>query len=136
MGPTHPLRRWLADVRRLPGVAEWRLARLDRLETAGQLSQMLGGPARQSLVDDVFARSHGNPYLTSLLARGIPPTAASLPAGLPSDLRDAVARAWNGLSTPARELTRLIAVAGRPQHADELRRSRPAPGRTAISCRC
>ena len=120
VGPTHPLRRWLADVRRLPGVAEWRLARLDRLETAEQLSQLLGGPAHQSLVDAVFARSHGNPYLTSLLARGIPPTAASLPAGLPSDLRDAVARAWNGLSTPARELTRLIAVAGRPQHAEEL----------------
>ena len=120
VGPTHPLRRWLADVRRLPGVAEWRLARLDRLETAEQLSQLLGGPAHQSLVDDVFARSHGNPYLTSLLARGIPPTAASLPAGLPSDLRDAVGRAWNVLSTPARELTRLIAVAGRPQHAEEL----------------
>ena len=121
VGPTHPLRRWLADVRRLPGVAEWRLARLDRLATAEQLAQILGGPAHQSLVDDVFARSHGNPYLTSLLARGLPPTAASLPAGLPSDLRDAVTRAWNGLSLPGRELTRLIAVAGRPQHTDELR---------------
>jgi DNA-binding CsgD family transcriptional regulator len=72
------------------------------------------------LVDAVFARTRGNAYLTTLLARGLPPDATSLPAGLPTALREAVANAWHGLSSPARELTRLLAVAGRPQPADQL----------------
>jgi DNA-binding CsgD family transcriptional regulator len=129
VGPTHPLRRWLADVRRLPGVAEMRLPRLDRLATAQQLAELLGTQPHQSLVDDVFARTGGNPYQTNLLVRGLPPNATSLPANLPTDLRDAIARAWYALSPPARELTRLIAVAGHPQRADQLRdvttRTRP-----------
>src|SRR6185503_20184989 len=59
--------------------------------------------------------------LSTLLARGLPANARSLPPGLPSQLREAVARTWFGLSEPARELTRLVAVAGRPQQADVLR---------------
>jgi DNA-binding CsgD family transcriptional regulator len=115
-----PLRRWLAHVRRLPGVDELDLGRLDRAATAEQLAGLLGGPPRQALVDMVFARTRGNAYLTTLLARGLPPDATSLPAGLPTALREAVAHAWDGLSTPARELTRLLAVAGRPQPAHQL----------------
>ncbi len=121
-GPGHPLLRWLADVRRLPGVEELRLGRLDRVATAGQLTGVLGGPPHESLVDDVFARTQGNAYLTALLTRGLPPDATSLPADLPGELRDAVAHAWHGLSGPARELARLVAVAGRPQHADQMGR--------------
>ena len=37
-----PLRRWLADVRRLPGVAELVLGRLDRVATAEQIAGLLG----------------------------------------------------------------------------------------------
>ena len=116
----HPLRRWLANVRRLPGVDEIHLDRLDRAATAAQLAGVLGGLPHQSLVDAVFARTRGNPYLTTLLARGLPPDATSLPVGLPTALREAVASTWHGLSSPARELTRLLAVAGRPQHAGQL----------------
>ena len=36
VGEGHPLRRWLADVRRLPGVGELGLGRLDRVATAAQ----------------------------------------------------------------------------------------------------
>jgi len=115
-----PLRRWLAHVRRLPGVDEFRLGRLDRVATAAQLAGVLGGPPHQALVDAVFARTRGNAYLTTLLARGLPPDATSLPAGLPTALREAVSQAWHGLSPPARELTRLLAVAGRPQRAGQL----------------
>ncbi len=120
VGPGHPLRRWLADVRRLPGVESLRLDRLDRLATAQQLAGLLGSPPRESLVDDLFARTRGNAYLTTLLARGLPPDATRLPRDLPADLRDAVVYAWQALSQPARELTRLIAIAGRPQRADRL----------------
>ena len=116
----HPLRRWLADVRRLPGVGELRLDRLDRAATAEQLAGLLGGPPHETLVDQVYARTDGNAYLTALLARGLPPDARSLPAGLPTELRDAATRAWLSLSSPAQALTRLIAVAGRPQRSDQL----------------
>ena len=117
---THPLHRWLADVRRLPGVSELRLDRLDRAATAEQLAGLLGGPPHETLVDQVYARTDGNAYLTTLLARGLPPDARSLPAGLPTELRDAAMRAWRSLSSSAQALTRLIAVAGRPQRSDQL----------------
>jgi hypothetical protein len=120
VGAGHPLRRWLADVRRLPRVTELVLNRLDRLATAEQLAGLLGGPPHESLIDDLFARTRGNAYLTTLLARGLPPDATSLPAGLPHELREAVAYAWQRLSPTTGELTRLIAVAGRPQRADRL----------------
>jgi DNA-binding CsgD family transcriptional regulator/tetratricopeptide (TPR) repeat protein len=115
-----PLRRWLADVRRFPGVGELTLGRLDRVATGEQLAGLLGRPPHQSLVDDVYARTQGNAYLTSLIVREVLPDARSLPAGLPTDLREAATRAWRSLSAPARQLTRLIAVAGRPQRADQL----------------
>jgi DNA-binding CsgD family transcriptional regulator len=115
-----PLRRWLADVRRLPGVAGLGLGRLDRVATGEQIAGLLGRPPHQSLVDDVFARTGGNAYLTALIVRGLSPDARSLPAGLPTELREAATRAWHGLSPPAREVTRLVAVAGRPQRADQL----------------
>ena len=116
----HPLRQWLADVRRLPGVGELRLDRGDRAATAEQLAGLFGGPPHELLVDQVFARTDGNAYLTTLLVRNLRPDARSLPAGLPTDLGDAAKRAWRSLSSPAQALTRLIAVAGRPQWSDQL----------------
>jgi DNA-binding CsgD family transcriptional regulator len=123
-----PLRRWLADVRRFPGVDELTLDRLDRVATGEQLAGLLGRPPHQSLVDAVFVRSQGNPYLTTLLARGLSPDARSLPAGLPTELRDAATRAWHGLSSSARALTRLVAVAGGPQRANQLGKVAAATG--------
>jgi hypothetical protein len=117
---SEPLRRWLADVRRFPGVGELSLRRLDRVATGEQLAGLFGRPPHQSLIDDVYARSQGNAYLTTLLARGLSPDSRSLPAGLPADLRDAATRAWRALSPQARALTQLVAVAGRPQRSDQL----------------
>ena len=119
-GVVRPLRRWLADVRRLPAVSEMAVGRLDRAGTAEQLGQLLGRPPHQSLVEQVHARTLGNAYETALLARGLSPDATSLPPGLPVDLRDAVVRTWAGLDAAARELTRLLAVAGQPLGADDL----------------
>ncbi|WP_433359960.1 LuxR C-terminal-related transcriptional regulator [Actinoplanes sp. CA-142083] len=116
-GDEHRLHRWLADVRRLPRVHELRLGRLDRVSTGEQIGALLGRPPHESLVDEVHDRSGGNPYLTSLLVRGLPTDARSLPPHLPTELRDALARSWHGLSAGARALTSRIAVAGRPQPA-------------------
>ena len=115
------VRRWLADVRRMPLVQESRLAPLDRVATGQLLTGRLGGPPHESLIEEVFVRSRGNPYLATLLVRDLPANATCLPPGLPGQLREAVARTWFGLSEPARDLTRLVAVAGRPQRAEFLR---------------
>ncbi len=116
----HRLRRWLADVRRLPGVVELALARLDRVSTREQIAALLGEPPHEALVDDVYARSRGNAYLTSLLVRGLAPNATALPADLPGELSDALAHSWHGMSSGARELTRALAVSGRPETAESL----------------
>ncbi len=128
VGEGHPLRSWLADVRRLPGFEELMLDRLDRVATGAQMADLLGRPPRETLLDAVYARARGNAYLTTLLVRQLSPDAISVPAFLPSDLREALANAWHRLSAPARELTRLMAVAGRPQRADQLGRVSPAIG--------
>ncbi|WP_308200811.1 LuxR C-terminal-related transcriptional regulator [Actinoplanes sp. M2I2] len=113
-GEDQRLRRWLADVRRLPGVREITLDRLDRVSTREQITVLLGRPPYESLVDDVQERSDGNPYLTKLLVQGLDPDARHLPPHLPTGLRDALARSWHDLSPAARRLTTEIAVAGRP----------------------
>lgn len=43
-----------------------------------------------------------------------------MPDHLPTELRDALARTWHGLSAPARRLTTVLAVDGRPDRADRL----------------
>jgi DNA-binding CsgD family transcriptional regulator len=113
----HRLRRWLADVRRLPRVRELHVDRLDRVGTRDQLTALLGRTPYESLVDEVFTRTRGNPYLTSLLARNVSSDATTLPEHLPTDLRDSLARTWHGLSAPARRLTAILAVGGRPDRA-------------------
>ncbi|HET9422857.1 MAG TPA: AAA family ATPase [Nocardioides sp.] len=110
----HPLHRWLADVLRLPRVSRLQVGGLDRTATEQVLTTLMGSVPHQSLVEDVFGRAAGNPYLTRLLAGGLRPSARRLPEGLPEDLSTAVMRSWRELSGPAREMTSLVAVAGRP----------------------
>ena len=116
----HALHGWLADVLRLPRVTRLRLHTLDRTGTGEQVSSILGAAAHQSLVEDVFTRTGGNPYLTGLLVDGLSATTRSLPAGLPADLAAAVKRDWHELTESARSVTSLVAVAGRPVGVDML----------------
>ena len=118
---------WLADVRRLPPVSELVLGHLDRAGTGEQISGLFGRPPDEGLVDAVYARTRGNPYLTSLLVKDLNPRATALPAGVPTQLRDALTRAWRGLPGPARELTRVLSVAGRPQLAVQVEAISAAP---------
>ena len=114
VGPGHPLQRWTADVRRLPGFTQLSLAPLDLQETREQVAGVLGDVPHDSLVHEVFDRTRGNAYLNRLLVTGLPATATGLGDGaLPDDLSAAVLRAWHLLSPPARELSRVIAVGGR-----------------------
>ncbi len=110
----HPLHGWLADVRRLPGVSEMMLARLDSDEATQQIAALLGRPPGEELVADVLKRSGGNAYFTELLVHDLPPDAVRLSDALPHALREALLARWHSLSEPARLLAQLLAVGGRP----------------------
>jgi DNA-binding CsgD family transcriptional regulator len=118
----HPLREWLVDVRRLPGVGVEALAPLDRPGTETLLARLLGAPPRQTLVSEVFTRSGGNPYFITLLSRGLDASDRRLARGLPMDLASAVLRSWHGLPPPAQRLTQMLAVGGRDVAVPDLRR--------------
>ncbi len=109
----HPLHRWLADVRRLPGFAEMSLGPFGLDETREQLCGVLADVPHESLVREVFGRTGGNAYLNRLLVRGVDPAATVLGAGVPEDLASAVLRAWHRVDRPARELSRVLAIGGR-----------------------
>ena len=110
----HPLHGWLADMRRLPGVSELMLRRFDQDESTQQIAQLLGRPPTDELVAEVVQRSGGNAYLTELLFRDLPQDAARLSGEVPNALREALLARWHALSEPARLLTRVLAVGGRP----------------------
>ncbi|MFI7061505.1 AAA family ATPase [Kribbella sp. NPDC050124] len=128
LGTGHPIHSWLADLRRLPAVSVVRLDRLSWDETEQQVAMLLGGRPHHHLVDDVVRRSDGNPYLSELLLEGVPVTADELPAGLPAELSGALLAAWHRLPATAREVMRLLAVAGRPTSIDDLREVASAHG--------
>jgi len=90
------------------------LARLDAEETTQQITQLLGRAPTEELVADVLARSGGNAYLTELLVRDLQPDARGVPSEPPQALREALLARWHSLSEPARLLTQVLAVGGRP----------------------
>jgi DNA-binding CsgD family transcriptional regulator/tetratricopeptide (TPR) repeat protein len=118
---SRPLERWMTDIRRLPRVKLLTLRPLDRPATATQMAALLGAPPSQPLVTEVFERSAGNPYFTSLLVEGLGSRTHGPGPGLPPDLKAAVLRSWRGLPEAAQQLTRVLAVAGRAVDANELR---------------
>jgi predicted ATPase len=83
VGVGHPVRRWLADVRRMPCLTEVHLGPFDRVETSDQLKALLGASPHESLVTEVQARTGGNAYLNRLLVEGLPADTRVLPPGLP-----------------------------------------------------
>jgi DNA-binding CsgD family transcriptional regulator/tetratricopeptide (TPR) repeat protein len=105
---------WLGNLRRLPGVEELALERLDMEATRDQVARLLAGAPSPRLAAQVFERSRGNPYLSELLVRRVDPTSSELPDELPDELSRALLDAWRGLSSGARELTRILAIGGRP----------------------
>jgi predicted ATPase len=110
----HPLHAWVADLRRLPSVHQIALGRLDETETEQQLTALLGRSPSARLTREVQQLSQGNPYLTELLVRDLPPDGGSLPAGLPGELRQVLLAGWHALAPRTREVVRLLAVGGRP----------------------
>ena len=105
---------WLGNIRRLPGTEELALTRLDQDATGDQIAALLGRPPPPRLVEQVYQRSLGNPYFSELLVRRGDLDSAQLPDDLPDELSEALLDAWRGMSGEAREITRILAIAGRP----------------------
>ena len=102
------------------GVVELVLARLDPAECTDQIAALLGRPPGEGLVADVLARSGGNAYFTELLVRDLPADAKRLSGELPTALREALLARWHSLPAPARQVTTLLAVGGRPTSFETL----------------
>ena len=108
LGRAHPLRNWLAEIRRLPSVQEIELPRLSRTETAALLSGLLAAPADADVIDAVYERSEGNPLFSETLL----PFAGTPDAGLPPTLRDLLASRLNALPEHVRRVLQIAAAVG------------------------
>ena len=64
---------WLTHERGIPGVAEVRLGPLTRGEMAEQVAGLAGSPAPVSVVDEMYARTEGNPFFTEQLVAAASP---------------------------------------------------------------
>jgi ATP/maltotriose-dependent transcriptional regulator MalT len=109
----HPMRSLLAELGRGRRVRRLELAPFDRGEVATQLADILGAAPDAEVVERFFDRGEGNPLFTEeLLAAG-----ADGRGRLPSTLRDALLLRIERLPEASRSSLRLLAVAGRVEHA-------------------
>jgi tetratricopeptide (TPR) repeat protein len=106
----HPLRPLLAELVRLPAVERLELAPFTRVELAEHLEATAGAPLSPDRLEDILARSEGNPfYAEQLLAAG----AADARVELPATLAEVLLARVQGLSEPAQRVLRVAAVVGR-----------------------
>jgi DNA-binding CsgD family transcriptional regulator/tetratricopeptide (TPR) repeat protein len=100
---------YLAELDRGGRVQRLELPRLDRADTAAQLSAILGTTPAVDLVDGMFARSEGNPFFTEELLECVRAGSATLP----TTLRDLLQGRIEALPEPTQQVLRVAAVAGR-----------------------
>jgi tetratricopeptide (TPR) repeat protein len=100
---------YLAELDRGGRVQRLELPRLDLVQTGAQLTGILGAVPAADLVEDVFARSEGNPFFTEELLAVVRSGSREPPATLRDLLRGRVA----GLPDHARRVLAAVAVAGR-----------------------
>src|SRR5206468_3933291 len=81
--PDDPTSHLVSELRRLPRVVSVELERLSRAAVAAQLADILGGDVPAALIDDIHARSGGNPFFAEeLLASWQRTRTTALPASL------------------------------------------------------
>lgn len=106
----HPLRPFLAEVGRFPGVSRLEIGGLSRPEVAELLTRLLGRTPSAVVAELVHRRSEGLPYFVAELA-----TSASRGCvDMPDTLRDALNVRIQRLSDRAQETLQIAAVAGNP----------------------
>jgi DNA-binding CsgD family transcriptional regulator/tetratricopeptide (TPR) repeat protein len=115
---------WLADVRGAAGVEEIGLGPLSRVEVAGQVAALAGGPVPPRVVEELYARAEGNSFFTEqLVAAGLAggeEGGLAVPAGLPGRLAELLAARAGRCAGDARSVLSGLAVAARPLTEDLL----------------
>jgi DNA-binding CsgD family transcriptional regulator/Flp pilus assembly protein TadD len=115
----HPLRRWTAELDRLPSVTRIDLDRLSREATHRQIRQLAAETETsvdQALIDAIFERSDGNPLFTEQLL----PWTGDSAQPFPTTLHDLVSARLHTLPDSAHRLLEVAAVLGRDFDADLL----------------
>ncbi len=108
----HPMRPLIAELERGEHAVGLALAPFTREELAEALTDIVGAPPDDELLERLYARAEGNPlYTEELLAAGLDGRGAA-----PRSLRDAFALRVERLSPAAQRLLRTIAVAERADH--------------------
>jgi DNA-binding CsgD family transcriptional regulator/tetratricopeptide (TPR) repeat protein len=103
----HPLRRLLAELGRNRRVVRLELPRFSRAELTQQVAGLLGADPPTRLVDDLYARSEGNPFFAEELV-----LAGGDPGVLPPSLREVLLARVVRLGDRTQQLLRVAAAAG------------------------
>jgi DNA-binding CsgD family transcriptional regulator len=103
----HPLRRLLAELARNRRVQRLELPRFTRAELAEQLTGLLGDQPPTPLLDDLYARSEGNPFFAEELL-----LAGTRPGVLPPSLQEVLLARVVRLGSGTQRLLRVAAAAG------------------------
>jgi class 3 adenylate cyclase/tetratricopeptide (TPR) repeat protein len=102
---------WLAELARSRIVARMDLGPLSAGEVGDQLEGILGSPPSRRLAGSIVARSGGNAlFAEELLAV----SRDGEPERLPATLGELLVARVRGLSDPARDVVRMLAIASRP----------------------
>lgn len=107
----NPLRPQLAELGRMPTVARMELAPFDRNAVAAQIAGLTGEKPEPAVVDEIAARSDGNPFFVEELIAARKTDGAADP---PQSLRDVLLSPLDGLPKEARQLVDVVAAVGRP----------------------
>jgi DNA-binding CsgD family transcriptional regulator len=107
----HPLRRLLGELTRNRRVQRLELEPFSGAELAEQLAGLLGADPPTRLLDDIYARSQGNPFFTEELVLAGAGDAAG-PGALPPNLRQVLLARVVRLSDRTQQLLRVAAAAG------------------------
>jgi DNA-binding CsgD family transcriptional regulator len=107
---SHPLRRLVGGWDRSRSVRRLQLERLARDEVAAQLEGILAEPPEPDLVDVVFERSDGNPFLVEEVASAV--AGGADPDVLAPSLHDVLLARAENLSDDGRHVLRIVSAAG------------------------
>ncbi len=132
----HPLSATLGDLARHAHFRRFRLAGLDRDQTAVLVAQAGGTGATPALIDAIHAQTEGNPLfigeMTRLLVQeavlgqrgdeGRATTAGALPIRIPEGVKEVIGRRLNRLSPQANRVLGCAALIGRAFDPQLLRR--------------